>query len=164
MIIVTSILFVWSGIFELPTKYFDEMTWGNPNLIRKNKFSSEQRGCIRTNCLDCLDRTNCVQTFLGLDTLNEQIQVHGFADKKQTGSRFEEVFRQMWVNNGNEVSKIYAGTGAIQGGSKVKLLILLLDFYSSICWFSSWMVLVQQPVPFKIICWIIQNKKPLTFY
>lgn len=33
-------------------------------------------------------------------------------------SRFEEVFKQMWVDNGNEVSKIYAGTGAIQGGSK----------------------------------------------
>lgn len=89
-------------------------TWSLKKII-----CSEQRGCIRTNCLDCLDRTNCVQTFLGLDTLNEQIQVLGFTDKRQANSRFEEVFRQMWVNNGNEVSKIYAGTGAIQGGSKV---------------------------------------------
>jgi len=40
----------------------------------------------------------------------------------QTYVRFEEVFRQMWINNGNEVSKIYAGTGAIQGGSKVEKL------------------------------------------
>jgi phosphatidylinositol-bisphosphatase len=40
-------------------------------------------------------------------------------EKQQMVSRFEEVFRQMWINNGNEVSKIYAGTGAIQGGSKV---------------------------------------------
>lgn len=88
---------------------------------------SEQRGCIRTNCLDCLDRTNCVQTFLGLDILNEQIQVLGFTDKRQANSRFEEVFRQMWVNNGNEVSKIYAGTGAIQGGSKVKKQLFFLQ-------------------------------------
>lgn len=44
------------------------------------------------------------------------------SDTKQTLSRLEEVFRQMWVNNGNEVSKIYAGTGAIQGGSKVSVL------------------------------------------
>ena len=43
----------------------------------------------------------------------------GLLDKPQSYTRFEEVFRQMWVNNGNEVSKIYAGTGAIQGGSKV---------------------------------------------
>lgn len=85
-----------------------------------NNSLREQRGTVRTNCLDCLDRTNCVQTFLGLEMLNEQVQEMGLADKKQTMSRFEEVFRQMWVNNGNEVSKIYAGTGAIQGGSKVR--------------------------------------------
>lgn len=60
-----------------------------------------------------------MQTFLGLDALADQVQNLGFPDKKQALSRFEEVFRQMWVNNGNEVSKIYAGTGAIQGGSKV---------------------------------------------
>lgn len=79
----------------------------------------EQIGTIRTNCLDCLDRTNCVQTFLGVEILKEQIQLIGLADKKQSQSRFEEVFRQMWINNGNEVSKIYAGTGAIQGSSKL---------------------------------------------
>ena len=27
--------------------------------------------------------------------------------------RFEDGFRQMWVNNGNNLSKIYAGTGAL---------------------------------------------------
>lgn len=44
-------------------------------------------------------------------------------------SRFEETFRQMWINNGNEISKIYAGTGAIQGSSKVShLLLRLLSF------------------------------------
>ncbi|XP_049298626.1 synaptojanin-1 [Anopheles funestus] len=81
----------------------------------------EQHGAIRTNCLDCLDRTNCVQTYIGLEMLNEQIALMAaLADKKQQmSSRFEEVFRQMWINNGNEVSKIYAGTGAIQGGSKL---------------------------------------------
>ncbi|VEN37200.1 unnamed protein product, partial [Callosobruchus maculatus] len=78
-----------------------------------------QCGTIRSNCLDCLDRTNCVQTFLGLEILSEQLQAMQLVDKKQVMSRFEEVFRQMWVNNGNEISKIYAGTGAIQGGSKL---------------------------------------------
>jgi phosphatidylinositol-bisphosphatase len=57
----------------------------------------EQYGTIRTNCIDCLDRTNCVQTFVGLDILNEQIKIIGLADKKQTLSRFEEVFKQMWM-------------------------------------------------------------------
>ncbi|KAI5696372.1 hypothetical protein M8J75_012104 [Diaphorina citri] len=79
----------------------------------------EQIGTLRTNCLDCLDRTNCVQTVFGLQILLKQLHLLNLVDKAQIISRFEEVFRQMWVNNGNEVSKIYAGTGAIQGGSKV---------------------------------------------
>ncbi|XP_060515948.1 synaptojanin-1 [Cylas formicarius] len=83
------------------------------------KVVSLQTGTIRTNCLDCLDRTNCVQTFFGLEILGKQLQAMQLVDKKQTISRFEEVFKQMWVNNGNEISKIYAGTGAIQGGSKI---------------------------------------------
>jgi synaptojanin len=99
-------------------KYVFMVTFNVVLLYFGNNFRL-QYGTIRTNCLDCLDRTNCVQTFIGLEILNEQIQLLGLADKKQMVSRFEEIFRQMWINNGNEVSKIYAGTGAIQGGSKL---------------------------------------------
>ncbi|XP_030746354.1 synaptojanin-1 isoform X1 [Sitophilus oryzae] len=84
-----------------------------------NNIYSLQTGTIRTNCLDCLDRTNCVQTFFGLEILAKQLVAMKMMDKKNTISRFEEVFKQMWINNGNEISKIYAGTGAIQGGSKI---------------------------------------------
>lgn len=80
---------------------------------------NEQIGTIRTNCLDCLDRTNCVQTFFALEILAKQLSLLKLFEKQQMVSRFEEVFRQMWINNGNEVSKIYAGTGAIQGSSKL---------------------------------------------
>nr|CAD7392934.1 unnamed protein product [Timema cristinae] len=52
-------------------------------------------------------------------TLGKQLAFLQLMEKPQIVSRFEEVFRQMWINNGNEVSKIYAGTGAIQGGSKL---------------------------------------------
>ncbi|XP_043495693.1 synaptojanin-1 isoform X1 [Polistes fuscatus] len=79
----------------------------------------EQTGTIRTNCLDCLDRTNCVQTFFALELLAQQLSLLKLLEKQQMVSRFEEVFRQMWIYNGNEVSKIYAGTGAIQGSSKL---------------------------------------------
>ncbi|XP_047357884.1 synaptojanin-1 isoform X2 [Vespa velutina] len=79
----------------------------------------EQTGTIRTNCLDCLDRTNCVQTFFALELLAQQLSLLKLLEKQQMVSRFEEIFRQMWIYNGNEVSKIYAGTGAIQGSSKL---------------------------------------------
>ncbi|XP_058798856.1 synaptojanin-1 isoform X2 [Phymastichus coffea] len=78
-----------------------------------------QNGTIRTNCLDCLDRTNCVQTFLALEILQKQLIALKLNEKQQIIARFDEVFRQMWINNGNEISKIYAGTGAIQGSSKI---------------------------------------------
>ena len=84
-----------------------------------NSVLNEQIGTIRTNCLDCLDRTNCVQTFFALEILGKQLGLLKLLEKQQMVSRFEEVFRQMWINNGNEVSKIYAGTGAIQGSSKL---------------------------------------------
>lgn len=75
-----------------------------------------------------MDRTNCVQTFFGLEILGKQLISLHLTEKKQIISRFEEVFRQMWINNGNEISKMYAGTGAIQGGSKVIYVIVLNGF------------------------------------
>lgn len=80
----------------------------------------QQTGTFRTNCLDCLDRTNCVQSFIGLHILYKQLEYLGLSDKAQIVSRFEELYRQMWVQNGDQVSKIYAGTGALEGKSKLK--------------------------------------------
>ncbi|XP_071418506.1 synaptojanin-1 isoform X4 [Pithys albifrons albifrons] len=77
-----------------------------------------QNGTVRTNCLDCLDRTNSVQAFLGLEMLAKQLEVLGLAEKPQLVTRFQEVFRSMWSVNGDSVSKIYAGTGALEGKAK----------------------------------------------
>ena len=96
-------------------KYLDQFQYFCSN---EGNVVLQQTGVIRTNCLDCLDRTNCVQTFLGLTTLQEQLK-NLQLNTPQIMSRFSQVFQQMWINNGNEVSKIYAGTGAIQGGSKL---------------------------------------------
>uniref|UniRef100_A0A674JSE1 Synaptojanin-1 n=1 Tax=Terrapene triunguis TaxID=2587831 RepID=A0A674JSE1_9SAUR len=79
-----------------------------------------QSGTIRTNCLDCLDRTNSVQAFFGLEMLTKQLEVLGLAEKPQLVTRFQEVFRSMWSLNGDSVSKIYAGTGALEGKAKLK--------------------------------------------
>lgn len=85
-----------------------------------DQILSEQKGVFRVNCLDCLDRTNCVQTYFGLEVLQSQLKLLcADENQQQMLSRFEEVFRQIWINNGNEISKMYAGTGAIQGGSKL---------------------------------------------
>ncbi|XP_039175203.1 synaptojanin-1 isoform X3 [Crotalus tigris] len=82
------------------------------------EVKSSQSGTIRTNCLDCLDRTNSVQAFIGLEMLTKQLEVLGLAEKPQLVTRFQEVFRSMWSVNGDSVSKIYAGTGALEGKAK----------------------------------------------
>ncbi|XP_054709213.1 synaptojanin-1-like [Uloborus diversus] len=79
-----------------------------------------QTGTFRTNCLDCLDRTNSVQTFIGLEILKQQLSVLGISEQPQITSRFSEVFKQMWIQNGDQVSKMYAGTGALEGRSKLR--------------------------------------------
>ncbi|NWH38404.1 SYNJ1 protein, partial [Chloropsis hardwickii] len=83
-----------------------------------NEVKRSQSGTVRTNCLDCLDRTNSVQAFFGLEMLTKQLEVLGLAEKPQLVTRFQEVFRSMWSVNGDSVSKIYAGTGALEGKAK----------------------------------------------
>ncbi|KAF8372810.1 unc-26 [Pristionchus pacificus] len=80
-----------------------------------------QSGAMRTNCLDCLDRTNCVQTLLGLHMLCAQLaglQIE--TTNANTFTRIEEVFKDVWQKNGDQCSVIYAGTGALEGKSKLK--------------------------------------------
>ncbi|XP_036921170.1 synaptojanin-1 [Sturnira hondurensis] len=83
-----------------------------------SEVQREQSGTVRTNCLDCLDRTNSAQAFLGLEMLTKQLEALGLAEKPQLVTRFQEVFRSMWSVNGDSISKIYAGTGALEGKAK----------------------------------------------
>uniref|UniRef100_A0A8C5PHL4 Synaptojanin-1 n=1 Tax=Leptobrachium leishanense TaxID=445787 RepID=A0A8C5PHL4_9ANUR len=86
--------------------------------LDKNGVHRTQSGTIRTNCLDCLDRTNSVQAFFALEMLIKQLEDLGLAEKPQMVTRFQEVFRSMWSTNGDSISKIYAGTGALEGKAK----------------------------------------------
>uniref|UniRef100_A0A8C1IM67 phosphoinositide 5-phosphatase n=1 Tax=Cyprinus carpio TaxID=7962 RepID=A0A8C1IM67_CYPCA len=92
--------------------------------VTKTSFSHNfvhrrcQTGTIRSNCLDCLDRTNSVQAFIALEMLPKQLEDMGLTEKPQLVARFQEVFRSMWSTNGDSVSKIYAGTGALDGKAK----------------------------------------------
>ena len=63
-----------------------------------------------------------IQSLEGIEKMQKRlvmIFLQGLTDKPNIVSRFEELFRQMWISNGNELSKMYAGTAALQGGSKV---------------------------------------------
>ena len=80
----------------------------------------EQSGVIRTNCTDCLDRTNSAQTAFALSVLSAQIASLDMGEvSPSVAYRLSETFKAMWANSGNELSKIYAGTGVIGTSSKL---------------------------------------------
>lgn len=70
-----------------------------------------QSGVLRTNCMDCLDRTNVVQSAAASAALDAQLcslgVIHG-ADK-------DAWFNRLWADNGDTVSKQYASTAALKG-------------------------------------------------
>jgi synaptojanin len=70
----------------------------------------QQEGVFRTNCLDCLDRTNLVQTIIS------QMAVETFLEHRGeiAASDFWSRHANLWADNGDSLSKIYAGTGALK--------------------------------------------------
>ncbi|GCB68204.1 hypothetical protein scyTo_0013796, partial [Scyliorhinus torazame] len=79
-----------------------------------------QTGVLRTNCLDCLDRTNGVQSYVALEVLYSQLKSLGMAVKKAVVERFVEFYKTMWSLNGHNLSKIFTGSRAREGKTKVK--------------------------------------------
>ncbi|XP_031549964.1 synaptojanin-1-like [Actinia tenebrosa] len=88
-------------------------------FAKAGKVEKRQKGVIRSNCLDCIDRSNNVQTFFGFEMLAVQMQCLGLANKASIVARFEEAFKVMWQKNGDNISRIYIGTGALDGKARV---------------------------------------------
>lgn len=76
-----------------------------------------QSGHVRVNCLDCLDRTNVVQTYLALRTIVRHCVEFMDADRQVFGLEADAAWRHLWSDNGDELSKIYAGSGAIRSSA-----------------------------------------------
>ena len=74
-----------------------------------------QKGVFRVNCIDCLDRTNVVQTALGKAVIEIQFSKLGFMPPDGTlPTNIRQTFQSLWANNGDIISKQYAGTNALK--------------------------------------------------
>ena len=56
----------------------------------RQRVLQEQKGIFRTNCIDCLDRTNIVQTKIGMNTLQTIL---------------DHISQSNRINSSNEMSK-----------------------------------------------------------
>lgn len=74
-----------------------------------------QKGVFRVNCIDCLDRTNVVQTALGKAVMEIQFSKLGLIPPDGTlPTNLRQTFQLLWANNGDIISKQYAGTNALK--------------------------------------------------
>ncbi|KAJ9630270.1 uncharacterized protein PV06_02452 [Exophiala oligosperma] len=86
----------------------------NETTISESGIVTTQRGVIRTNCMDCLDRTNVAQSAFGQYMLQRDLTKEGFAidllhDESTTW------FNTLWADNGDAISRQYASTAALKG-------------------------------------------------
>jgi SacI homology domain/Endonuclease/Exonuclease/phosphatase family len=83
---------------------------GKPKKVKRPAVIMQQNGVFRVNCLDCLDRTNLVQGMLSRLAIEQFL---GHRDE-QSNSDFWMRHSTLWADNGDALSKIYAGTGALK--------------------------------------------------
>lgn len=77
-------------------------------------FRQRQSGVLRTNCMDCLDRTNVVQSACGQRALEKQLQEEGVIVDLRTDLT-TQWFNTLWADNGDSISKQYSSTAALKG-------------------------------------------------
>ncbi|GAA5845498.1 hypothetical protein JCM11251_001656, partial [Rhodosporidiobolus azoricus] len=92
--------------------YFFHDTTASPHQPQR-----KQTSVVRTNCMDCLDRTNVVQSALAKWVLNNQLRQIGVLSVKESVEEhpvFLGLFRNVWADNADTVSRAYSGTGALK--------------------------------------------------
>lgn len=83
---------------------------------------SNQTGILRVNCFNCIDRTNIAQCRIAALKLMEilsylEIEITEFKNGLSfisNSSPFSNLYRNLWADNGDALSKQYTGTGSTE--------------------------------------------------
>jgi hypothetical protein len=77
-------------------------------------FPMEQNGVLRTNCIDCLDRTNVAQFSAGVEAIGQQLVTMGIRSRAKLGpsSNIVRVLIDMYVDIGDSIALQYGGSEA----------------------------------------------------
>jgi hypothetical protein len=100
-----------SLLFSSIEKMLDSFGWTE---IHNSQRTKDQSGILRVNCMDCLDRTNVVQSACGRIVLEKQLATQDVQIdlQKDIGTAW---FNTLWADNGDAISRQYAGTAALKG-------------------------------------------------
>ncbi|CEF68649.1 Phosphatidylinositide phosphatase SAC2 [Strongyloides ratti] len=105
-------------------------------LDKSGVLLTKQVGVIRTNCVDCLDRTNVVQGAISqVVCLNQARKLGIIGPLTETPQQLIQALQWMWADNGDAISRQYAGTNALKGditrSGQRKVLGIMKDGYNS---------------------------------
>lgn len=79
-----------------------------------NREQRFQSGVLRTNCIDCIDRTNVAQYAFGLAAVGRQLHAVGLSDSPEVdmNGKVAETLMFMYEKMGNVVALQYGGSPA----------------------------------------------------
>lgn len=98
-------------LFDIIGPFLRSTSWTE---ISNDQVTKKQSGVLRTNCMDCLDRTNVVQSACARGALEAQLSAGSFnIDLQHDPST--SWFNTLWADNGDAISRQYAGTAALKG-------------------------------------------------
>ncbi|KAF2641803.1 SacI domain-containing protein [Massarina eburnea CBS 473.64] len=100
-----------SKLMDMLGPFFKETSWTE---ISNDQILHEQSGVLRTNCMDCLDRTNVVQSACARTALEAQLSAGSYSIDLQNDPS-TSWFNTLWADNGDAISRQYAGTAALKG-------------------------------------------------
>ena len=90
--------------------------WINHVVDQQVELLCKQRGVFRVNCMDCLDRTNVIQSIIARRVLDLVLMKLGFLMPDQVlPPPCLLLYRELWADNGDAISRQYAGTAAMKG-------------------------------------------------
>ncbi|CAI7875594.1 unnamed protein product [Closterium sp. NIES-54] len=85
---------------------------------KDGSVQKQQHGTVRTNCVDCLDRTNVTQSWFARHVLEDELRQMGLLGKDERvaeHSDFDAKYKIMWADHGDDISTQYTGTPALKG-------------------------------------------------
>jgi len=108
----------WHRLSILMERISDKIDeFGYFKIDNQNEMVRLQTGVFRTNCIDCLDRTNVVQSMIAKRVLERQLKDSKILNEGESpadDSLFEFIFKNMWADNADACSFQYSGTGALK--------------------------------------------------
>uniref|UniRef100_A0A6Q2WUL3 SAC domain-containing protein n=1 Tax=Esox lucius TaxID=8010 RepID=A0A6Q2WUL3_ESOLU len=111
----------------------------------EGKVVSQQKGTFRSNCMDCLDRTNVIQSMLARRSIQSQLQRMGVlhvGQRIEEQADFERIYKNAWADNANACAKQYAGTGALKTdftrtGKRTQMGLLMDGWNSAVRYYKN---------------------------